>query len=275
MLAALGLVTGCGLFVDLGGFSGDEPTPSGGDGGSIAAEAGPADTGAPVADGGSGDAGPPQSAYREAVLADKPVAYWPMGDESGSLVAKDIVGGKNATLTGNATFGVPGVAGTAISIDDRSAYLEVGDVFDFPGKQPFTIEVWGLPTVDDTYTNIGAKRANGSGWVLYFRNTGTVQFEQYWPNSSGRVGFSEQSRTFTTPAHVVVTYDGSKLAMYYDNVKLPKTYQDDADGGGPIHLATPLYWAPGYHGLLDEIAIYDHALPADRVSAHFKAGTTR
>lgn len=261
-------MTGCGYFVDLGGLSEPEPQPVT-DGGSAVVDA--SDTAPPpnqTQDAGEVDAGA-KVTYRDLVLADKPIAYWPLDDGQGSLVAKDIVGGKNANVSGAAKFGVAGVAGTALQIDDRATYLEVGDLFDFPDKAPFTIEVWALPKLDEQFTNVGNKRgAGGNGWVLYFWDTGEVQFEQKWSNGQ-RVGYSEAPRTFAAPAHVVVTFDGAKLAMYYDNEKLLKTFQDAT--GGPADLTNAMMWAGGYAGLLDELAIYDFALPPEKVTAHFKA----
>lgn len=258
---AVAALSGCGYFVDLGGLSEDAPPP--GDAGvTDAASSSGDDAAAPSP---TRDAATAVSAYRAAVLADTPTSYWPMDEAPGSIVAKDILGGRDATLTGRGTFGATGIAGTALSIPDRDAFLEVGDVFDFAGQVPFTVEAWVLPKLDATFTNVASKRTNGLGWVLYFRDNGQVQFEQ---SSSGgeRVGFSEgAARTYDRPVHVVVTYDGSKLGMYLDGEKLLKTFQAAGAAGD---LTTPLQLAGGFAGVLDEIAIYDRALPADRVAAH-------
>ena len=253
------LLAGCGLFVDLGGLSGEAAGAADGGEAGVSSEAGATASG----DGGADAA--VASAYRDAVLADRPVSYWPLDEAPGSLVAKDIVSGRDATLTGAATFGVRGVAGTALSVTSRDAFLEVGDVHDLAGQAPFTIEAWAQPKITEDFTNLGAKRdERGQGWILYFRDNGALQFEQRWA-SGQRVGFSDTPRAYPQPAHVVVTFDGTKLAMYLDGEKLAKTFQDP---GSASDLTVPLVWSAGYEGLLDEIAIYDRALPPDRVVAH-------
>lgn len=255
------VLCGCGWFVDLGGLSGAAVEDA-------ATDAFPSEASAALDAGEPTDAASPNP-YRAAVLEDRPVSYWPFDDEVGSLVARDIVGGKTAVVNGKATFGAAAAVGTGVTIASSETFLEVGDVYDFVAKSPFTIEAWAQPVLDAAFRNIGDKRAgDGSGWILYFREEGTVQFEQRWTGGQ-RVGWDETPRAYPRPAHVVVTFDGSKLAMYLDNEKFVKVFTDDV--GGPVKNGDSLVWGGGYAGLLDEVAIYDKALPPERISAHYKA----
>ena len=54
--------------------------------------------------------------------------------------------------------------------------------------------------------------------------------------------------------------------MYLDGVKLAKVYDEGTGGPSPFEAAMQI--AVAYTGLLDEMAIYDHALAADRIQAH-------
>jgi trimeric autotransporter adhesin len=265
---ALAAMCGCGWFVDLGGLS-EDAVP---DASTTTDGEPPRDVYAPpdtaTYDGGldAAEANP----YRDAVLADGPLSYWPFDDEKGTLVAVDVVGGKNAVVNGNATFGVPAMVGTGVSIDDLQSFLEVGDAYDFPGKAPYTIEAWIKPALGPLFLNVAVKRdPDGYGWVLYARREGTVTFEHRWA-ADQRVGYSETPRAYAQPAHLVVTFDGAKLAMYLDNQKLLKTFQE-ASGPGAGDNANVLTLGNGWAGVLDEIAIYGKALPPERITAHYKA----
>ena len=78
----------------------------------------------------------------------------------------------------------------------------------------------------------------------------------------------------TSARHVALTYDGRRLRLYVDGRLRRRS------------VATKLVWARnrrvvvgadergahGFRGTLDELALYDRALPASTVAAHYRAG---
>ncbi len=212
------------------------------------------------------------------MLSDAPIAYWPFDEPAGSSVAHDAIGKHDASSVGKVAFGAPGVSGTALHIDaEGGGWLDVGDAFDFLGASPFSIEVWAAPILDGGFKNIAEKRAfdggAADGWVLYFAGladggAAEVQFEQPAFAPGQRVAW--ESIDVTTGAqHVVVTYDPSQgLRLYVNNVRTMMAFDTDA---GPVANMVSLVLGRGYAGMLDELALYDHALTQDRVAAHFHA----
>lgn len=68
-------------------------------------------------------------------------------------------------------------------------------------------------------------------------------------------------------SHVVVTFDGALPRLYVDGV-LKKVGTKSAD----LATSSAIFrWGDGWIGALDELAIYDKALDAARVKAHFDA----
>src|SRR5262249_33386197 len=72
--------------------------------------------------------------------------------------------------------------------------------------------------------------------------------------------------------HVAVTYDGAALVLYVNGVAVGQVA-----ASGPVNLGTGL-WLGGYpvaggnygfNGLVDEAAIYGHALTAAQVATHY------
>lgn len=270
---------GCSLFSDLGGFS-ENPAPT--------SEAGAADGDATATTDGSSstdgpssiDAGPDASPYELAVLEDKPIAYWPMDDAPGSAVVREIIGNKKAEFAGTLTFGVPGVSGTCIDKTDVDQVLEVGDYFDFVGFNPYTIEVWAKPRFESQYPTMIAKRRPNTpyGWNFYFHKVDPsdppgFQHEHVSPDGGNRTVFVSTPDADTKFHHIVVTYDpnvatGAPLRMYYDGVRT-----DGFDDDVPASDTTePVRIGQTFTGLLDEIALYDHALSVERVQAHHQLG---
>lgn len=270
--AVLVLACGCSLLADLdaleNGAAPDAATPQTDGGFDGARPPGPeagVDAAAPAD---AGDAAPTIT-YRDVVLSDAPIAYWPLDEGAGALVAQDVVGTYDAEVTGVVAFGVPGIGGTALQMDDPGARLELGDVFDFEGTAPFAIEFWAKPKLEDVYNNVMFHRlGQDEGWVVYFGSDGHLQFEQTWPTGS-RIGFSEGTHVYPSLTHVVVSYDGTKTSMYLDGVKLEKVF--DQGDGGPRAYEADMFLGLAYTGTLDEIAIYDHGLGPARIQAHREA----
>jgi hypothetical protein len=68
-------------------------------------------------------------------------------------------------------------------------------------------------------------------------------------------------------AHVVATYDGTVGDLYVNGVAV----QANASSGGVTASGVHMLWGNVLQGVIDEIAVYDHALSAVRVAAHHQA----
>lgn len=275
VVSAIAAAAGCSLFSDLEGFSDPgqvaaDAAPSGDAGSSTDAEVTP-DSGDSSADAGA--------TYRDEVLADAPIAYWPLDDAPGSTIAREIVGGRDGTaVDGTITFGGPAIAGGALQMPDQGGHLEVGDFFDLAGKTAYSIEFWAKPTLVRQFHDVLRKRdALLQGWIVYFHQldspTGTVALEQKYPDG-GRGAYPGITPVDDRYHHYVFTYDpvlpvASRMRLYFDAVRR----DGNSDDGAAKDTDVPLLIADGYVGLLDEIAIYDHALTAERVLAHFQRGS--
>jgi hypothetical protein len=243
-------------------------------------DAAAASDGSPAVDAGA-------SRYAAAVLEDRPVAYFRFGGPADSAT-KDEISGRRAMVVGTVAFGVAGaIAGdddTAATFDD--GYVSFGDVFDFAGVVAFSVEAWIKPsTAPVEYWEIVDKAVentalpNDLGWAL-----GTVESEGRGTfftrsNDAGR-GFlaSEKVPVVGVFTHAVATSDGLNVRIYIDGVQqnifgyggvvLPDTSADLRIGRGGNS-------ASAFRGVIDEVAIYDQALPATRVQAHYDAARAK
>ncbi len=89
------------------------------------------------------------SSYQSALLAYKPVAYWPLNETSGNT-AFDYAGGHDGTYQGGYTLGQPGIPATAASIgatnysagfDGSSGYVDI-PVGNLNITGPITVIAW-------------------------------------------------------------------------------------------------------------------------------------
>jgi Concanavalin A-like lectin/glucanases superfamily len=255
-----------------------------------AGDAGFAEDGAAddAADGGSSDAA--NEPYRQVVLDDDPVAYLRLGESSPSQPATDEVpSGPEGTYAAQAVLlGQPGaiIGDPNTALDLSGGCTDIGNTMPFYANASFSIEAWVQSNGSSNYQEIVVKRDYDSstsslyGYDLVLAQDGTVCVQR-WNGAESAPGTSD-SACSTTPlasgvyTHVVATYDSSTLALYVagalaastpSTLSLPVTTSS-------LHVGNdPSFAQSSFNGLIDEVAIYDHALTPARVAAHTLAGS--
>jgi hypothetical protein len=227
-------------------------------------------------------------AYAAVVLADKPILYLRLDDPTGD-VATDAAG--RATMAryqgGGLQRGVPGALGNddnkAIRLNGETGWVNLGDNFDFVGRVPFSIELWVKPRViDEKFRGLFTKETNEGGrqgYLLVLNQGVGLTFDRARGGVVAQVATKPISATAWS--HVVVTFDGMNLRLYVNGqaaagptpagLELPDT-SVAAVAGARVGGNTPIGQAAHFDGDLDEVAVYDLALSADRVAAHHQAG---
>src|SRR5262245_25009712 len=121
--------------------------------------------------------GEAMSAYSDRVIADGAIAYWRLGETSGTT-AVDVVGGKNGTISGGVTLNQGGAlvdGDRALGFDGSTSYIDMGDVnaLEFPNGA-FTLELWTKYTSDANSRVLIGKSAwttSTQGWTLFQQAT--------------------------------------------------------------------------------------------------------
>jgi Concanavalin A-like lectin/glucanases superfamily len=245
-----------------------------------------------LASGSSGGGGSSSSAgggacvsnYVATVMADSPIGYWRLGEMAGTNA--NAHAGPNGTYLHSPTLGVPGAlacdANTSVHLDGVAACVTLGTSWSFVGRAPFSVEAWinpealQDPTVDHSrifnweLVDSGNKK---QGWNLVFGTDGAL-FRRY-ENDVADVALGPVP-PLGAWSHVAATYDGTTMTLYQDGAMTDSL----ASSKNVVDPATQLLIGAGYSagstanmkGAVDEAAVYDHALTAARVSAHYQAG---
>lgn len=226
----------------------------------------------------------PSSVYALEVAADLPVAWWRLGEASGSTVAVNANGYQLYDLT---YYGAP-ASTTGLVV------REPGGAKEFTGSEyaqgafagvignTYTIEAWvKLSPVD-----VAPHTDDGSDWIysqpginfqVNHRSLGTLGQLTF---STGGVFVESSIRVDDNVAHhVVARRAAGTLSIWVDGVD--RTSGAGAATGdvamGVVNIgrnpATPVGWNAIY-GVLDEVAIYEIALSDARIAAHNAAGRT-
>ena len=222
--------------------------------------------------------GPP--GYSASVLADSPLAYWRLGESSGTSAADSSGNNRTGSYLATPSLGLAGALtgdpSTAVGFDGSSEYVNVPYTAALNPAQ-FTVEAWAFVTGgQNTYRSLVTSRdfapGNARGYLIYAAANNTWQL---WTGSGPWNVLEGPAVTLNQWTHLVATFDGTTARLYVNGV-----LADSAAVGyvqntlRPLRIASgntdgaPNYFLPGR---VDEVAVYGSALSAARVSAHFTA----
>lgn len=224
-------------------------------------------------------------AYFTEVAMDSPQAYWRLDDPAGSTTAKDVTGnGHDGTYMGGVTLGAAGAiandADPAASFDGATGWIDVKNAFTFAGKVPFSLEAWVKPsTLDSNYHSWMSKNDSSGppseGYLAFLDPTGPFSFQRVDSGTkiTAQGGTNAAAGTW---AHVVVVYDPTAGTIVYVNGQAGAAQAMDVSLAGATtdftigaqNAGTTAWWL----GAIDEVAVYDYALSAARILAHYNVG---
>jgi hypothetical protein len=229
----------------------------------------------------------PLSNYDRAVLADLPVAYFPLDEVSGTTV-RDLVGGLVGTVHGAVTMGTGALTpagGTAMTFAGGHVVVPGAEAL---GTANFTFELWGRRNLADGALLSGAlSMRNGPAcaatqgftlqtepgaagrWLIY-SGTRTPPTGLCWDSTTGGPTAVDVAR------HVVGAYDGAVMRLYVDGAQAAQIAAVFVPFGGTLYLGA-VQNVPGgavnllFSGVIDNVALYDRALDATTIMNHFNA----
>jgi len=219
---------------------------------------------------------PPSANYVDVVLADGPISYWRLGETSGTTVA-DTMGRNPGTMTGGVTPGTVGAlpvdSNKAMTFNGSTGYISVPHNANLNITGDITLEAWAKPAVLNWNEGVIVHKG-GYQYRL------AVNFTNQWQGGVYINGarFDVTAPTTATAGqwdHIVMTRSGSTLTLYINGVSVAT-----AAASGNLVTTTNILAigrkgsnSSGYfNGAIDEVAIYNKALTAAQVQAHYAAG---
>lgn len=230
--------------------------------------------------GGVGDGSGDGDRYRDAVLADSPIAYFRFEETTGTAAKNEIADSPVTAIlpaTG-VTLGVDGISAArhALRLDAATSQVNVFGGVTRAGEQPFTVEAWAELRLGDSksqfvFSNMTDQSNDARiGQWMFVDADGLLRTETW--DGSGLLFYTNIANTLSTsPTWVHLVF------MYSETDQRDVVYVNGATGEGQrvkegqrLAVQGPLKWS-GFTGRLDEIAIYDKALTPARIAAHIAA----
>lgn|GEM_PF-932053 len=195
------------------------------------------------------------------------VAWW-----SGEGNANDNLGTNSGTLFNNVTFGA-GKVGRAFGFDGVSSFVQVPNApsLNFAPTSSITVELWAYRTGALTTLNILGKRSAGCGATWNYHMAMDTNNGVHFSGGPSVGAFTHVLLPTNDWIHLAGTFDGATFRFYTNGVLL-------ATGSGtlgptntqPLTIGTSSSCQP-FSGLLDEVAIYNRALPAAEIQGIYAA----
>lgn len=230
--------------------------------------------------------------YEDAVLASGPRGYWRLGEPSGTTAADRANavgapqnGAQNGTYQGGIVLAQTGAlygdTNTAAGLDGASAVVDIADSLN---PTSYTIELWAKPDVLRQQSMMVRTSGNPLGEysheiLMYDAGGGVYRFAHYVYDGSAKDTRGTTAIVAGQWYYVVGTFAQNGTMQVYVN---------GVQEGTPTSVLTP--WAGGvkyllgsqvgaatfgarsfFDGTLDDVALYDRALTATEIQAHYFA----
>ena len=219
--------------------------------------------------------------YRSTIIADNPVAYYRLGEASGAT-ATDEMGSSNGAYGNDTTYGVTGAlngdSNTSVSFAGSSTTndaIQVSSLTSADFSSGITIELWlNWDSSTGTGMPVEVREGNDGQDRIFFdaRSSGTPHWDfniaGTWYSATG-AGVQDGWNLYA------FTHDGSNAKTYRNGVlqnttsASATTFDPDSMGIGQDGNGSNVIV-----GGVDEVAVYNSALSATELLAHYTAGTT-
>jgi len=195
------------------------------------------------------------------------VGYWNFDEGSGTTAYDSSGNGLDGTLRGDPQW-VIGLVGGALEFDgDDSVEIPHNDILSITDE--ITITAWTYMNADASgemsIVSKGGWAANDLPYELT-EEAGSIIYWQFY-DDGGRDDCQPQSPPVEEWHHLAATYDGQVFKCYIDG-----ELADEATYAGtmPVNTASVFIGQRSrggvyYEGILDEVAIYNHALREDEI----------
>jgi len=227
--------------------------------------------------------------YAVEVAADTPIAWWRLGESSGTTAADATGNGHDGLYESSPTLGVGGAiandTNTAVTFQGTQDVF-INDALDAAYNVPsLSVELWLKTTSVDQMGIIG-RWNNNNGMVQY--RIRMINGVPVWQVQTLTAGFCGGGLVVTATSaindgayhHVVATFDATTHAsqLFLDGAENASgtangTSLCDVPSFAIFRIAAvPLSSDSDFQGTLDEVALYGGALDPSRILVHYLAG---
>ena len=206
------------------------------------------------------------------------MAHWSFNEATDSVLIDSSGNGNTAYI--HIGTRVAGLSGNALSFNGTSDYAHASHSASLTISNQITIECWVNarqvgPVSGNGQTFIRKEKA----YVLGIGTGGKIGMQICDGSGSWHGGWtlSSQSIQASTWYHIAGVWDGTTMRIYINGVQDPTTYSYTGTGPSTSYTYGAYigeFYESAYerlNGTLDELKLYNYALPAESITAHYNA----
>jgi hypothetical protein len=220
---------------------------------------------------------PPPTGYSAAVGADQPVSHWRLGDASGTTAADQRNTNPGSYVNGP-VLGAASLLGTdtvdkAVRFDGTNDHVRIPNSASLNLSTPFSLEAWIKPVTLPSAGAFASILTKAESYSLQFngpRLEFTIMQLGVRQRLQAPVGAVVAGQTY----HVVGTFDGTTRRLYLNGAEVASSplAGGASSSANNVFLGSWNGFKEFFSGTVDEAAVYNSALSAARVTAHYNAG---
>jgi hypothetical protein len=227
---------------------------------------------------------PPQgaSAYRAAVLADGPIGYWRLDETHGVRAYDQSATGSHGTIEAVVALQQPGATG------DGDAAMQLngtGRIF-VPDNPSLQVKSGNLTL--EAFVKPSQIKAGLS--IILCKGRAGIQTEYCLGLLAGRVAYQSVAEQYVSSSeplpvdrwsHIAITIAGNATGRFYVNGVAAGTFSTTSNhlvtaAELPVCIGAEAAMTDGwFFGAIDEAAIYNHTLTAERLGQHVEAAAQK
>lgn len=216
------------------------------------------------------------SSYAQTILADSPSAYWTFDDRSGATIEDHSGNARHGEVSGRVTLGASGAfpGSRAAAFDGKTGTIEL-EVGPWGGRDELTVEAWA--NVERTSSDVQAIVSSvAAGRFVQLQMSAAGDIPVYTDAGAVRMPMLAQELTGVW-RHLTLVVVSGNTRLYVDGVEVGTPEATRGFEFGEVRSASRIRIGSGYrggrffHGRIDHVAIYDHALAEERIHAHLEA----
>ena len=232
----------------------------------------------------AGVSGSPKTVAVTLTVTDPPACPIPTGlvgaygfDETSGASATDASPTANAGTISGALRSTTGRFGGALSFDGVNDRVTVPDVNALDLTNGMTLEAWVNPTTaDNGWRTVALKERPGNlVYALYgSSDTGRPSVHVQTPLESDTRGTAALATNAWT--HLASTYDGTTLRLYVNGTQVSSRAVSGSmtANTGVLSIGGNGVWGEWFAGMLDEVRVYNRALPASEIAGDMATPVT-
>lgn len=227
--------------------------------------------------------------HEQTYLDEHPIIYYRLGETSGTTAIDSSGNDRHGTYSGAYSLGQPSALSSSLPDPDKSFYTpNLGGVTlptaQFPPlRNQITISAWIYPVSTTGTRHIVSKMnanltANDTNWSWGFR-TNTARLELVVRGSGTQISTTTANYVVLNRwQHVAVVYNGSNIYFYYNGTLVDtksgiRSFSNTSTADVKVGLNSQT--TSNFMGGIDEVAVFDYAMSAQKLRKLYLAGTAQ